>query len=502
MADTAKQPLSARTALRINDQITREVFRLVGRDPKDHVECFKACLKTIETTKVIEATDYATWEKQDPIANALEEFFHTNRTTKSNNFYMIPATTAVAIAATLNMKNVVIKPDSNHQNIISVFSKSAIWAYLGLAIDIWTQTGESLFFVKKPEDDSKFPTVGKIARGKFAVTTKDSGDTITPLMLLTMARSSGWVKSAPGALCLKKGTADAPQIIHRRQALSEGKGILDRLGNRKFKQNDSTFIKEVKAWLSEPIIRVLPEEAKNRLCADEDLSVWKYTGKTGAVLASLISDDIDWVRLVQQVKDAESTAAVKKLVELSDKAREIQISQQTYLQEAVPNLMELRTALLEQPGNQSFQQVFGPAWNQCLLNQEADGTKNIIVGALQRLFDTIAYVVDRKNPMYGAFLDLASKMDVAVMSSLDLDLARAKDRHGKRLNFNDELSYRNEIVANVAEAVGKLDRGSASQELLLRSKLCSILDSADALILKENLPGETNIVAPTNTNEE
>lgn len=70
-------------------------------------------------------------------------------------------------------------------------------------------------------------------------------------------------------------------------------------------------------------------------------------GKTGATLASLVSDEIDWIQLAQQVNDAESTAAVKKLVELSDKVREIQNSQQNYLQEAIPNLMELRTALLE-----------------------------------------------------------------------------------------------------------------------------------------------------------
>lgn len=57
---------------------------------------------------------------------------------------------------------------------------------------------------------------------------------------------------------------------------------------------------------------------------------------------------------------------------------------------------------------------------------------------------------------------MVSKMDVAVMSSLDLDLVRAKDRHQKRLNINDDLSYRNEIMANMAEAISRLERGSAS----------------------------------------
>lgn len=178
---------------------------------------------------------------------------------------MLPATTAVAIAAILNLKHVVINSNGNTKQIVSAVSESAVWAYLGIAIDVWPQTGESQFFVKKSDEDSKSPTVGKVARGKFAVTTNIPGDTITPLMLLTMARFNGWIKSAPGAPCLKKGTVDAPQIIHRRQALSEGKEILEKLGNRKFKQNDPALIREVKAWLSEPIIRVLPEEAKNRL---------------------------------------------------------------------------------------------------------------------------------------------------------------------------------------------------------------------------------------------
>ncbi|KAG7411106.1 Peroxisomal NADH pyrophosphatase NUDT12 [Fusarium oxysporum f. sp. rapae] len=419
-----------------------------------------SCIKTIENTKVVQATDYAIWESQEPIASALEEFYNTNRTTKSGNFYMLSPTTAVAIAAILNLKHVVINSNGNNKHVINAVSESAVWACLGLAIDVWPQTGESHFFVKKSDEDSKSPTVGKVARESL---------------------HQPWVKSALGAPCLKKGTVDAPQIIHRRQALSEGKEILEKLGNRKFKQNDPALIRED---------------------ADTDLSVWKYMGKTGATLASLVFDEIDWIQLAQQVNDAESTAGVKKLVELSDKAREIQNSQQNYLQEAIPSLMELRTTLLEKPGCQSFQQVFGPAWNECLLSQEADGTKNIIVGALQRLFDTIAYAVSRTHPMYGAFLDMASKMDIAVMSSLDLDLVRAKDRHQKRLNINDDLSYRNEIMVNVAEAIGRLERGSASHERLLRSKLCSILDAADALILKENLPWDISIVISTNSNGE
>ncbi|EMT70136.1 hypothetical protein FOC4_g10008581 [Fusarium odoratissimum] len=205
MPGTAQSPLSARTAQRIHEQVTREVFRL-------------ACIKTIENTKVIETTDYAIWESQEPIASPLKEFSNTNRTTKSGNLYTLSATTVVAIAATLNLKHVIVNSNVNNKHVVNAVSPSAVWAYLGIAINAWPQT------------------------------------------------ANGWVKSAPGAPCLKKRTVDAPQIIHRRQSLSEGKEILEKLGNRKFKQNDPALIREVKAWLSEPIILVLPEEAKNRLC--------------------------------------------------------------------------------------------------------------------------------------------------------------------------------------------------------------------------------------------
>ncbi|EWY86974.1 hypothetical protein FOYG_11283 [Fusarium oxysporum NRRL 32931] len=393
MPGTAQPPLSARTAQRIHEQVTRE-----------------ACIKTIENTKVIETTDYAIWESQ-PIASPLKEFSNTNRTTKSGNFYTLSATTVVAIAATLNLKHVIANSNVNNKHVVNAVSPSAVWAYLGIAINAWPQTGECQFFVKKSGEDSKSPTVGKIAGGKFAVTINIFGDTTTPLMLLTIARFNGWVKSAPGAPCLKKRTVDAPQIIHRRQALSEGKEILEKLGTKSSSKTIqlSSESQVAKSWL--PIIKD----------ADTEPSVWKYMGKTGATLASLVSDEIDWIQLAQQVNDAESTAAIKKLVELSEK---------------------------------------------------------------------------------GAFLDMVSKMDVAVMSSLDLDLVRAKDRHQTRLNINDDLSYRNEIMANVAEAISRLECGSASQERLLRSKLCSIFDAADALILKENLPREISIVISTKANDE
>ncbi|KAL5613458.1 hypothetical protein FOVSG1_002521 [Fusarium oxysporum f. sp. vasinfectum] len=337
MPGTAQSPLSARTAQRIHEQVTREVFRLAGRDPDNHMECFKACIKTIENTKVIETTDYAIWESQEPIASPLKEFSNTNQTTKSGNLYTLSATTVVAIAATLNLKHVIVNSNVNNKHVVNAVSPSAVWAYLGIAINAWPQTGECQFFVKKSGEDSKSSTVGKIARGKFAVTTNIFGDTTTPLMLLTLARFNGWVKSAPGAPCLKKRTVDAPQIIHRRQSLSEGKEILEKLGNRKFKQNDPALIRE-------PSREIMVANHQGRRHGPISL---KYMGKTGATLASLVSDEIDWIQLAQQVNDAESTAAVKKLVELSDKVREMQNSQQNYLQEATPNLMELRTALLE-----------------------------------------------------------------------------------------------------------------------------------------------------------
>ncbi|KAF4445201.1 hypothetical protein F53441_10942 [Fusarium austroafricanum] len=482
MADEAQQPLGARTSQRIHDQIIREVFKLADRDPKNHAKCFETCIKTIEKTKVLEATDYATWESQDLIASSLDEFCNTNRTTKSGNFCMVPITTAVAIAAALNLKHINVDLGSKSLRTNKAFTQSNVWAHLGLAIDVFSQVGECPFFVKEIEEPLQEPTVGRIARGKLAVQTNDSGDTVTPLMILAMARLNGWIKTTPGSW-LKKGAVDAPQSLHRRKALNDGRAILEKLGNRKYKQDDNAFIREIKNWLSEPHEKSwLPIIDQ----AEEDLIEWKFMGKKEAVVASLISDKIDLIQLSKKIQDDESIEDVKKLGQLAYQARDLQNSQRNYIQEAIPSLLELRKTLLEQPNNESAQEVFGAAWNQCFLNQEANGKRKILVGALQRLYDNIAYVVPRSHIIYGAFLELASKVDEVVMACIDLDQVRAKERHRKRLELNNELSHRNRVVLNVAENVAKLDRGS-SGEPQLRSKLCSILDSADGLILQANL---------------
>ncbi|KAH7145148.1 hypothetical protein DER46DRAFT_617397 [Fusarium sp. MPI-SDFR-AT-0072] len=93
---------------------------------------------------------------------------------------MLSPTTAVAIAATLNLKHVVINSNGNNKHVINAVSESAVWACLGLAIDVWPQTGESHFFVKKSDEDSKSPTVGKVARESLQ-SQPISPETLSPL---------------------------------------------------------------------------------------------------------------------------------------------------------------------------------------------------------------------------------------------------------------------------------------------------------------------------------
>ncbi|KAM0197057.1 hypothetical protein ACHAPI_005278 [Fusarium lateritium] len=509
MANQAKHPLPPSTIHRIQDQMVSEIFKLAGRDPKQHTACFAACVKLTETTKVVYATDMSTWVKDNPIsiAKVLNDFKNADRTAKTSNICMISATPAVAIAAALNQQHIYVDEKVN-QCVTKEFSK--IWAYLGLAIDVWSQIEDSQFFVKTHPESSEFPVVRKISRGRFLVRTPETGQEITPLMLLATARLSGWVTPSPEASWLKKAKVDSEQIIHRRKALNDGKNVLEKLGNRKYKQNDKIFMREMKAWLSEPVIRVLPDDIKNRVCwlptidgAEEDLDVWRFPAKADATVATFFSDDIDWQKLALTIRDEDSTRAVKKLFQLAEEAREIQRSQKDYLPNAVPNLMEIRKTLLEGKADSApSQAVFSSALNQCFLSQEANGRKNILVGALQRLFDNIVDVVPIDHSLCSAFFDLASNLDEVVISCIDLNVDRAKKRHQHRLKLNDELTCRNEVVASVAETIVNLEPGSTTPGAILRSRICSILDSADALTIQESFSHQVKIVVRSRASDE
>ncbi|SPJ71819.1 uncharacterized protein FTOL_01547 [Fusarium torulosum] len=491
MADQAKRPSTTSTIHRIQDQMVSEIFKLAGRDPKQHAACFAACVKLTETTKVVHATDMSSWLNDNtiPIAKVLDDFKNTDRAAKTSNICMISATTAVTIAVALNQQHIYVDEKVN-QHITKEFSK--IWAYLGIAIDVWSQVEDSQFFVKTDPKSLEYPVVRKISRGKFVVKTSEMGEEITPLMLLATARLNGW---------LKKTKVDSEQIIHRRKALNDGKKVLEKLGNRKYKQNDKSFMREMKAWLSEPVNDKDWLPIIDR--AEEDLSVWRFAGKAEANVATFFSDDIDWQKLALSVRDEDSTRAINKLVQLAGEAREIQRTQKDYLPHAVPSLMEIRKTLLENKADiPASQAVFSSALNQCFLSQEANGRKNILVGALQRLFDNIVDVVTIDHSLCSAFFDLASNVDEVVISCIDLNVDRAKKRHQQRIKLNDELSCRNEVVTSVAETVTNLEPGSSTPGAILRSRICSILDSADALTIQESLSHKAKVVVRSRASDE
>lgn len=165
--------------------------------------------------------------------------------------------------------------------------------------------------------------------------------------------------------------------------------------------------------------------------------------------------------------------------------------------------MEIRKTLLENKADiPASQAVFSSALNQCFLSQEANGRKNILVGALQRLFDNIVDVVTIDHSLCSAFFDLASNVDEVVISCIDLNVDRAKKRHQQRIKLNDELSCRNEVVTSVAETVTNLEPSSSTPGAILRSRICSILDSADALTIQESLSHKAKVVVRSRASDE
>ncbi|KAJ4264925.1 hypothetical protein NW762_005168 [Fusarium torreyae] len=484
--------LSTADVLKIHKQMVGEIFNLAGKKRREHPECYAACVLKLQNTNVIRATEFAIW------------FNYANKVARSHNFYMIPATIAVTIAAVLNQKQTNVDP-GGIPSVMNLFSKSSVWAYLGTAIEVWPRLKGARFLVKQADNRLERPTPGKTSGGRVCVHTNEL-DRVTPLMLLSTARINGWTTPVPGASWLKKGSDDCEQIIHRHKALEDGRKVIEKLGNRNFKQDDKIFVRAMKAWLSEPVIRILPEDIKNRCsqydkdwlptisASGEDLNKWRYKGEIEGPVASLMSHDIDWQDLAQKVQDRKSTKAIKTVVEFAETARAIRQSQKSYIAKVVSDLEEVRKTLFEQRSDcLSLKRVFGSALNQCFLNQETDGRRNILVGALQRLFDNIVYVVPENHALCRASIDMASidmasKVDGTITQCIDFEVARAKVRHEQRLKSNHELTWRNERVDDIAKEVDSLEPGAASPDLILRSRINLILDLADATVILESLP--------------
>ncbi|KAF5021706.1 hypothetical protein F66182_6263 [Fusarium sp. NRRL 66182] len=165
---------------KIEDQMASEVFKLAGRDPKEHQKCFEACVQTVAKTHAIDATDFAEWESNATIANSLDEFNRANKAARSHLFYMVQAPTAVAVAVALNHEQINIEKDTNLR-IMNLFSKGEIWAWLGTAIDVWPTTGNARFLVKPHEEVSEPPSVGKHSFGQLCVRTPESVSPYTVL---------------------------------------------------------------------------------------------------------------------------------------------------------------------------------------------------------------------------------------------------------------------------------------------------------------------------------
>ncbi|RMJ13844.1 hypothetical protein CDV36_006508 [Fusarium kuroshium] len=128
----------------VNDQMTREIFRLAGRNPTDHASCFQACVQMVNNTDVIHATDFKEWEKHQYVQTGLDSLqsaqwpehqYNPDDPDIRGTVWMMNAPVAVAAAAALNLPHIHIQKDSR---LICAFNKSELWGWIGAAIDFWS----------------------------------------------------------------------------------------------------------------------------------------------------------------------------------------------------------------------------------------------------------------------------------------------------------------------------------------------------------------------------
>ncbi|RSL63704.1 hypothetical protein CEP53_004325 [Fusarium sp. AF-6] len=287
----------------VNDQMVREIFRLAGRNPMDHVNCFQACVQMVRDTGVIYAADFKEWEKHPSVRTGLNNLESANKRDGPATIWMINAPVAVAAAAAVNLLRIHIQEDSR---LILAFNKNNLWGWIGFAIDFWSTL--SCPTLKLPRE-----TLVNVIHLENPTSGSNSLQPITPplqsfaLPLLVHLRISRMANVVGDRLWLQKRSVRKLLITRREEAIEKGKSVLPKLGVEH--HNQEKLRAPIHAWLSEGIIRVLPKHVKDKLwvwClthhsywqsfiaqASEDLTEYHEIVDSEEILAPLASHDFE-----------------------------------------------------------------------------------------------------------------------------------------------------------------------------------------------------------------
>lgn len=421
----------------INEQMVREIFRMAGRRPTDHAGCFQACIQMVNDTSVIHATDFKKWEGNPRIQAGLDKLELAERSQIWGAIWMINAPVAVATAAALNLPRIRIPKDSR---LINAFDKKNLWAWIGHAIDFWSTLPGSIVSTFRHEN------IVTLMHLRPTIDTGNALDHHTvslfpsiTLPLFVRSRTAEVERSPWAERWLQARMVSTVVTTRREEAMKKGERVLAKLGNG---DHDQGSLRDpINEWLNESIIRVLPEDVKEKLLvwslqhhshwqtiitqASQDLIEHDQVTCSREIFARLESQTpkgrLDHGRcLVRVLENARSRAAMERLVFLMQKAdaREFPVSADDW---------EAMTCVLE-PKPSHMQPLAQSPKSPLFMGPNDGRDRSGLARIMQQVFDASILVTPKCPALVDVWMVLLPMMDCTLLPSICLDGEKAKQR--------------------------------------------------------------------------
>lgn len=454
----------------VNSQMTREIFKLAGRNPTDHENCFDACVQMVKDTDVIHATDFKEWEKHRYVQAGLDSLQTAQGPEDpdiSESVWVMNAPVAVAAAATLNLPRIHIQKDSR---LICAFDKSELWGWIGGAIDYWSSLPG--------------PMVSTLPRGTIIhllqvidmnCDSYQGQPPFYPLQSITLPlfihlRISQAEIPDRGEHWLQNRTFTEFSVTRREEAMEKGKEVLAKLGSQH--HNQAFLSLPINRWLTESFIRVLPKDVKNKLWtwslqhhsqwqttiaqATEDLTEHYAFSRTREVFARLASSDfqqcLDPGRcLVEALDDKVSRDILEKLAKNMRDWISLKDPQICYADREWKEMSERLIQNLSLVGSHTGTP------GKLFMGPKDKDDRNSLVRVIQQVVDASICGTPKFPALVDAWLVLLPLMDYTLLPSICFDAARARGRRGLAKEFPSSKNLDEEEFSKMATLVNHID---------------------------------------------
>ncbi|KAM6519513.1 hypothetical protein FALCPG4_013141 [Fusarium falciforme] len=454
--------LDGRELQTINTQMTREIFRLAGRNPTDHASCFHACVQMVNDTDVIHATDFKEWEKHSYVQVGLDNLQSAqgpdDRYDPENPaVWMMNAPVAVAAAAALNLPRIHIQKDSR---LICAFNKSELWGWIGGAIDFWSSLSG--------------PIVSTLPRGAIVhllhvaeiIDDSDQGQpTVYPLQSITLPlfihlRISQAEIPAQGEHWLQKRTFSEVYVTRREEVMQKGyTRVLAKLGSQHHDQ--AALAGPINGWLTENFIRVLPKDVKGKLWtwslqhhsqwqtsiaqATEDLTECYSFERTREVFAQLASSDLQQFLnhgrcLVEALDNKVSRNILEKLAKKMRTHFSLEASEFWYV---ASEWREMKKRLIQ---NLSLVGSRTETPGTLFMGPKGQDDRDALARVIQQVADASICGTPKCPALIDTWLVLLPLMDYTLLPSICFDTTRAKQRWALAKQFPSSKKLRWERI--------------------------------------------------------